>query len=174
MTTKRLEALRATIWTMRRELKAVARATLPHDEIVATIRGTLHGAVDGFQKAQANVAECIATGTPSSLNAIIKTSYEPNEIALVAFGGALSAYGLDRFIGEAIEMAGKPEGLRLSAKEREAAELDLKRQIYQLEAEEEALVGSMGVARRPHVNAAAVLGIPLAIAEQEGLLGGSE
>lgn len=172
MTMKKLTSLRDTLATLKSELAAVSGARPPHDEVVSALRGTLQGAVAGFSRAQANVAECIASGVPSSLNSLLKSSYERDEIALIAFGGALASYGMDRFIDEAIAMAGEPEGLRLSVKDREAKERDLLRKIYQLETEEEILAESLGVMRRSGVNAAAVLGIPLEIAEREGWLGG--
>ena len=172
MSTKKLDSLRLAIGDLRGELAEVINATMPPDDIKAAVRGSLQAAVDEFSRAQTNAAECIASGIPSSLSAILKSSYDRDEVAIIALGGALAAYGLDRFLDEAEAMAGEPKGLRLTAAQSEEKAAIIRRELYQLESEEEALVESLDAMRRPGVNVAAVLGIPLEIAEREGLVGG--
>ena len=168
MSAKQLESIRSRIAHLKKQAAAAACAGLPVSEVEASIRAQLAGAVEQFLSIRQSIANAVASGRHESLDGLMRTSYAKDEQAMIAFGGALASYGLDRFVKEALELAGKQSGERLTAAEREARLDELCREIYALELEEETLVQALDADRRPDADARAVLGVPLEIAFAEG------
>ena len=168
MTVKQLESIRSRIAHLKKQVTVTRCAGLPVSEVEAAVRAQLVGAANEFLRIRQGIADCIREGRHESLDGLMRHTYEKDEVPMIAFGGALAAYGVDRFVKEALEMAGKQSGERLTATEREARLDELRREIYALELEEETLVQALDADRRPDADARAVLQMPLEVAFAEG------
>lgn len=156
-----LEKVREQIQQCKHQIAEVASAGLPAAEVRQAIAHELNTAVDAFNAMKNGAADCLRSGGVKDLHALwISYDYTAASKPLAALGCGLLAYGVDRFIAEAEEQAGIPDGLRLSKDEQQARLAQLYREQYDLELQEEALVEQTESARRHDCNVGAVLGIP--------------
>lgn len=166
-----LASQRQTILDLKTEIALTAAAGLPNKEVLPALRAELAFALDGFLHIQRKVADCLTEGRAETLDDLVLNDFDVHERSRVALGGALAAYGLDRFMAEATEQANLEQGLRLSRVERDSRLLTLRRKLYLAEQAEEGLCIQENAARRADCNVSAVLGVPLEIAEANNLLG---
>ena len=164
MTQKQLDSIRSRIAHLKKQVTITRGAGLPVAEIEANIRAQLAAPVEQFLRIRQSIAAAIAEGRHESLDGLMRHTYDKDELPMLAIGGAVAAYGADRFLAEAIEMAGKQSGERLTATEREARLGELRREIYGLELEEEVLVQALDTDRRADVDPRAVLQMPVEVA----------
>lgn len=165
-TSKNLKQIRAEIAETRAEAIAVKNSIRPMDEIEIGVRHTLNEMASAHDQLVNLIAGMFSHGTQiSELSAI-----PPTQLPKHGYGLAIAAIGVDAIIAAAKEKAQAQDSgaLRISVFERGEQLEALERALYLLEiAEEEKLNGEP---RRPNANAAAVLGIPLEIAEEADLL----
>lgn len=166
-----LASLRQTILDLKADIELTASAGLPNEEVLSALRAELAFAMNGFMRIQRRVSDCLTEGRTETLDALVMSDFDTHERGRVALGGALAAYGLDRFMDEATEQANLDHGLRLTRDERDRRLLTLRRKLYLIEQAEEGLCVQENVARRADCNVAAVLGVPLEIAEENNLIG---
>lgn len=163
--------LRNAIADLKAEIQEVDNAGLPASECEAALRQVLAEAGMAFDAMKRRAAECLAIGEMPTLQFLAGNPVGPNGPTQIALGAALAAYGPDRFIKEAREAADGAQGLRMTAAQRLEKLRNLRRHLYELELAEEEIIEQTGEARRPDVSAAAVLGLPLDVVEDTGLLG---
>lgn len=165
-TSKNLKQIRAEIAETRAEAIAVKHSIRPMSEIESGVRHTLNEMASAHDQIVNLIAGMFSHGTQiSELSAI-----PPTQLPKHGYGLAISAIGVDNLIAAAKEKAESQDSgaLRISVFERGEQLEALEHTLYCLElAEEEKLNGEP---RRPNANAAAVLGIPLEIAEEADLL----
>lgn len=167
-----VEALREKIAELKREIEATRRAGLPAEQVEATLREALAVAEASYEEMVAGLGRCLAGGHPVSTVDLMGHRERAESVDALLLGFAVRAVGAETIIQDATEAAANlPQAkLRLSDAERQARLAELSRALYQAEAEEELLVESEGRARRPDASTAAVLGLPLEIAAEAGLL----
>lgn len=163
---KQLKQIRADIEAVKNEIKRVDNSIQPVADIEASLRLYLNDLADPKRRLVDLAASIIAHGTP--VNELL--TMPPARLPQHAFGIALAAIGVDEIIKEAMAKATTEDSgaLRLPAGERVHRLLELHRELYELELCEEESLGS--APRRPDVNPAAALLIPLDVAEDNGLL----
>lgn len=165
-TSKNLKQIRAEIAETLAEAFAVKNSIRPMSEIEVGVRHTLTEMASAHDQIVNLIAGMFSHGTQiSELSAI-----PPTQLPKHGYGLAISAIGVDAIIAAAKEKAEANDSgaLRISVFERGEQLEALERACYLLElAEEEKLNGEP---RRPNANAAAVLGIPLEVAEEADLL----
>lgn len=166
-----LEAVRGRIAEILAERAACSVAIQPDAEIELEMHRVLGEAVSEFKAFQGRLSTYFAQGDVPSLDFVLRNSYLNDEVARMALGGALANYGVDRFVTESMAAANFPEGQRLTPTERATRLLELDRERYQCELDEESMVMTTRATRRVDCNAAAVIGMPLAVAEQNNLIG---
>ena len=169
MSQKKLDLTREKIAGLKKEIAEVRAAGLPADVVERHIREQFSAPVVMFNRLQKRINDCIDEGRLEDMDDLIRESHASDELPLLALGAAISAFGMDRFISAG--KGSKDAGLRLTVVQREERLAKLRRERYEAELEEEALVQELGVERRPDADPAAVLGIPLEDALEAGLLG---
>ena len=169
--TQNLEEIRARISEIRVEIADCRNALRPADEIKAEMFRVLSEPIAEFQNFQARFSEQFAIGAVPSLDFVLRRSFQGDEIPRLALGSALLAFGADRFVTQAMASADFPAGPRYTASERAARLLELARELYQFEIDEELVVCATGQTRRADCNAAAIIGLPLDLAEELNLIG---
>lgn len=165
MSTKNLSQIRARIAELQAEIARTEKAGLPRDETIAALRHKLQSYIGQFESVKTDIAAGIERGNPDMIAHSFPARLQ-NEIAI---GASLASYGLDKLLSEADAQAGEDCPLRLSRAEQIERLRKLWSEKYELELAEETARGHEP--RRAGANAAAVLGIPLKIAEQHGLTG---
>lgn len=168
-----LAELRAAIVALKAEIREVSNAGLPADACEDRLRATIDGAAEAFEAMKRRAAGCLAAGELPTLQILMDYSTKPETPAQIALGAAMLAYGKTRFIDEVRDAAADlaDDGLRMTAAERLERLRDLRRRLYQLELAEESMIEETGAPRRIDANPAAVLGLPIDVAEDEQLLG---
>lgn len=142
----------------------------PDAEIELAMHRVLGEAVGEFKAFQGRFSSHFSQGDAPSLDFVLRDSYLPNEVERIALGGALVNYGIDRFVTESMAAANFPDGPRLSRAEQSDLLTELFRELYECELDEESLVMASGAMRRAGCNAAAVIGMPIIVAEQYKLI----
>jgi hypothetical protein len=168
-TTAKRQTLKAVLEEIEKinlDVQQVANSQRPLDELEASLRSYL-GALASPRNALVNLCADVLTANMP----ITEIVGHPNSLAARGFGLALAANGVDAIIDEALTkaQANDPGCLRMTADERAERLASLAKARYLAEMEEETLLA--GNERRPNMNAGAVLGIPIDVAEQAGLIG---
>lgn len=166
MSMKTLKQIRADIAEVKAEALAVKNALRPMAELEHSVRHVLTEMASARNQMVDLIAGMFSHGTPLSELSAIPATQLPKH----GYGLAISAIGVDAIIAAALEKAeaNDPGALRMSADDRDEQLSALQRTLHKLELQEEAALN--GEPRRPDVNPAAVLGIPLEVAEKAGLL----
>lgn len=161
-----LKQIRADIDAVNTEFKAVKGSIQPIDDIEARLRSYLTVMADPARRLVDLAANALAYGHPVSEIGQI----QPSQLRIHALGLAVAAMGVDEIIAQAkAKAAAQDNGApRMDQNEREERLEELSRERYALELQEEATLN--GAPRRPGVNAAAVIGIPLEVAIERDLL----
>lgn len=165
-TAKTLKQIRAEIAETLVEAIAVKNSIRPMSEIEIGVRHTLNEMSNARDQLVNLIAGMFSHGTQiSELSAI-----PPTQLPKHGYGLAISAIGVDAIIAAAKEKAEANDSgaLRISVFERGEQLEALEHTLYCLELLEEEKLN--GEPRRPNANAAAVLGIPLEVAEEADLL----
>ncbi len=165
-TAKTLKQIRAEIAETLAEAIAVKNSIRPMSEIEIGVRHTLNEMASAHDQLVNLIAGMFSHGTQiSELSAI-----PPTQLPKHGYGLAISAIGVSAIIAAAKEKAEANDSgaLRISVFERGEQLEALEHTLYCLELLEEEKLN--GEPRRPNANAAAVLGIPLEIAEEADLL----
>lgn len=163
---KTLKQLRTEIAETRAEALAVRHSIRPMSEIEAGVRHTLNEMANAHDQLVSLIAGMFSHGNQISELSAIPATQLPKH----GYGLAISAIGVDAIIADALKKAEAQDSgaLRISVYERGEQLEALERACYLLElAEEQKLNGEQ---RRPNANAAAVLGIPIELAQEAGLL----
>jgi phage shock protein A len=162
--------MRRDIADLKADIAKVDSALAPLDERTELLRVAYRELTSAYDKWIDKAAAALADGAVADVFLVAP------ELKLErAIGIAVAAVGEDEFIASALERVARHERgrQRMPAGEKSAALLKLHRRLYQLELDEEALVLASGEERRPDANAAAVLGVPLDVAEENNLLAGA-
>lgn len=164
MNAKTLKQLRADIAETQAEALAVKNALRPLAEIETGVRHVLGEMADASNRIVGMVSNIFSHGHPIA----DLVSIPAGQVPKFALGMALASIGVDAIIAAAKEKASANDNgaLRMSTADRDGQLQALERQLYELQLAEEAALD--GEPRRPGCNAAAVLGVPLEIAEQHG------
>lgn len=168
-----LADLRCLIAEIKQDIQEVDNAGLPAKDCEAALLQCLGKATTAFDALKRRAAECLAAGELPTLQYLTGHPVGPNAPAQLALGAAVASYGADRILAEARQAAAKmagTDGLRLTFADRQEKLHSLRCQLYKCELDEEALIMATGEARRLDANPAAILGIPLAFADEAGLL----
>ena len=151
------------------DLQAAAQALPPVAEVEQHLRATLEAAVSDWQKFAGRIAAELATGTGHVTLRQLTGGVDLHPALPLA--GAIASFGIDRIIKTARAEAEKlPQAVRLDAAARAEAVALLSRQRFALELDLAGLHFEDGAALPESINAAALLGLPLDIAEAHGLL----
>lgn len=151
------------------DLEAAEQALPPLAEVEAHLRETLELAVESWRKFTTRLAVELGTGDGRTdlRNLAGGVAVSPD----LALAGAIAAHGIDRLLKQARDEAGKlPQPVRLDAAARAEAIAVLRRQRYDLEAQLAHLHFEAGEALPEGLAPAALLGLPVDIAEAHGLL----
>lgn len=167
-----LAGLRQSISKVKADIAMAEQSVLPDADVQAAIRAELEGAVAAFHRIKARIAESLSAGVSTNLDDLVPENFDKHERTNIALGGALASYGVDRFMTEALEQVVDGGQIRMTRVERDSRLETLRRELYCLELDEELLVVRDSAPRRVDCNTAAVLGVPVAVAEAAGLLGG--
>jgi len=152
------------------DLQAAEQALPPAAEVESRLRETLGAAAEGWHRFTARIAAELATGTG---HVTLRQLHGGVDLgADLPLAGALAAHGVDRLLKQARDEAAKvlPQPVRLTADEKAEAIAALSRQRYELEAQIASLHFEEGAALPENIAAAALLGLPLEVAEDAGLL----
>lgn len=160
MNSKQLESIRKEIAEVKSKMSAISGAKLPCSAIRATLLSELSPVLQQVETVKAEIAKCFSAGHATNFHALVKHDYSKDELARLAFGFALSIYGVDRLLDDAQALAGNDESMRLGIDERAVMLHSLDEKLYQLETKEEEIVKHLRVDRRSDVNPMVVLGIP--------------
>ncbi len=147
-------------------------AGLPEAESLESLKATLTECCETWRKFVDAAAGAVAAGEAVTVHRLLSiTAATPEKLGMLALGAAV-APRLDSVLKEVAAAAKKRDDgrLRLTADEKAARLLELRRELYRLELVEESGVEHTGAARRPDANGAAVLGVPADVAEAHGLL----
>lgn len=176
MTTKpkTLAQLRSSIESLKIEIAEVAAAGLPAEECERELARVLDQAQAAHRRMIESAAAALATGELPTFGML--TDYASNRTGTLiefAIGMAVAAHGTDALVAAAKTEAKKLQGasMRLPAAEKQQRLDDLRRELFLLEQDEEALIEVHGGERRHDCNVAAALGIPIDAAEEFDLLG---
>ena len=151
------------------DLDAAQNALPPLAEVEAHLRETREAAVDGWHRFTGRLADELASsdGRTHLRDLAGGVAVSPD----FALAGAIAAHGIDRLLKQARDEAGKlPQPVRLSADEKAEACAVLRRQRYGLELDLATAHFEEGTPLPEGLNAAAMLGLPVDIAEPHGLL----
>jgi hypothetical protein len=167
-----IEAIREKIAALKTEIEATRRAGLPVEQVEATLREALGLAESNYREMIGELARSLASGQPVSLSDLMLHRERSESVDSLLLGYCIRAVGIEIVIRDAQEVAaGFPQAaLRMPDAERQARLADLQRELYEAEIEEERRVEEQGLARRPDASVACVLGLPLEIAAEAGLL----
>jgi small-conductance mechanosensitive channel len=163
---KQLKQIRDDIAAVKAEIIRIDNSIPPVADIEALLRTYLTSLADPKRRLVDLAASILSHGTP--VNELL--NLPPTQLPQHAFGIALAAHGVDQIIAEAKTIAQTQDNgaMRLSADDRTDKLLELRRELYELELSEEENLAD--TPRRPDVNPAAVLGVPMNIAESNGYL----
>jgi hypothetical protein len=163
---KTLSAVREEIANLSRDMKEVDNALRPLKEIEADLRSFLAALTKPRDEFINKCVDVLSQGLP-----VTTLIGHPNLLAEKAFGLALAGIGVDLIVDAALTRtnAKKSNVLRLPHTERAERLATFAKALYIAECEEEQLLGL--AERRPCANAAAVLSVPIDVAEKAGLLG---
>lgn len=159
-----LKTIRARIADLSAEIKAVENSIPPASELENRLRERLQEQADSVNTLIENCALALATGDMGQL------FVDPRVIAQKAFGMALEGVGIGRIVQAAKDRAAELDSgrLRLPSSEKHARLAELKRERYLAELDEQEIIGT--AEQRPDVSGAAVLLIPVDVAEDAGIL----
>lgn len=154
---------------VRADLDAAQNALPPLAEVEAALRETLEAAVDVWHRFTGRIAAELSAGDGRT-----HLRHLAGGVAVspdLALAGAIAAHGIDRLLKQARDEAGKlPQPVRLSAGEKAEALAVLRRQRYALELDLATAHFEAGEPLPEGLNAAALLGVPVEVAEAHGLL----
>lgn len=162
-----LVAIRKQITKLQAEITAVENAIPPFDQTEGKLRTYLEDATRYRQSVVDSLTESFRSGRTTTYLLDLPTS----ALIKAALGIALAGVGIEHLLSEARTQAEANDtgGLKLAESEKSERLAALRRELYLAEAaEEQALEGQP---RRDGIKyAAAILGIPVDVAEAAGLL----
>lgn len=155
---------------VRADLDAAQNALPPLAEVEAALRETLEAAVDVWHRFTGRIAAELSAGDGRT-----HLRHLAGGVAVspdLALAGAIAALGIDHLLKSAHAEAAKaqPQPVRLSAGEKAEALAVLRRQRYALELDLATAHFEAGEPLPEGLNAAALLGVPVEVAEAHGLL----
>lgn len=159
-----LKSLRGRIVRLTAEIKAVDNSIPAAAELENRLRERLQEQTAAVNSLIENCAFALATGDMGRL------FIDPAVLAQKAFGMAVDSVGIGRIVQAAKERAEELDDgrLRLPASEKRERLATLKRERYLAELEEQEIIGTAD--QRPDVSGAALLLIPVDVAEDAGIL----
>lgn len=163
---KTLKAIRTEIFATKEEIARVSRAIQP----VAELEKELWAYLNELASKPAFFVDRCVDVLNSGLSPAELTDSNKDLLLQRAFSFAIAAYGTERIISDAKEAA-EAQGTdrpRMTNTQKGAALQELRERLYSLELEEETALD--GAERRADVTPATVLGIPLEVAIDAGLL----
>lgn len=152
------------------DLQAAEQALPPLAEVETALRATLENATESWRRFVSRLAGEFAAGDGrSTLRHLAGGVDIAPDLALAA---AIDAHGVDRLLKNARDEAARvqPQAVRLAAADRAEALALLSRQRFELEAQLATLHFAQGEPLPDGINPAALLGLPVDVAEAAGLL----
>jgi hypothetical protein len=162
-----LNTIRAKVADLTAEIRQVSAAIPPVEDRVDAVRRHFR---EIASDAHARLVER-AANVISHDHHISEVNPTRDTAGYNALGLAVLALGPDTLLAEAVKLAEEQDtgALRLTTSEKEARLLELRHKRYALELQEAEMAPPSDV--RASVNGAAMLGIPVDVAEEFGLLG---
>lgn len=159
-----LKTIRSRIADLSAEIKAVDNSIPPAADLENQLRAHLQQQADSVNTLIENCAFALSTGDMGLL------FVDPRVLAQKAFGMALDGVGIGRIVQAAKDRAEELDTgrLRMPTSEKRQRLVDLKRERYLAELEEQEVIGTAD--QRPDVSGAALLLIPLDVAEDAELI----
>jgi hypothetical protein len=162
-----LNTIRAKVADLTDEIRNVAAAIPPVDDRIDAVKRHLHKiASDANNRLIERAANVISHG-----HHISEVNPTRDIAGYNALGLAVLALGPDTLLGEAVKLAEEQDtgALRMTTSEKESRLLELRRKRYSLELLEAEIAPPSDI--RATINGAAMLGIPVDVAEEAGFLG---
>lgn len=152
------------------DLQAAEQALPPLAEVESRLRATLENAAESWRRFVSRLADKFSAG--DGRTTLRQLAGGVDLAADLALAAAIDAHGVDRLLERARDEAARvqPQAVRLAAADRAEALALLRRQRYELEAQLAGLHFEDGGPVPDGINAAALLGLPVEVADHAGLL----
>lgn len=152
------------------DLQAAEQALPPLAEVETALRATLENAAESWRRFASRLAGEFAAG--DGRTTLRQLAGGVDLAADLALAAAIDAHGVDRLLKHARDEAARvqPQAVRLAAADRAEALALLSRQRFELEAQLATLHFAQGDPLPDGINPAALLGLPVEVAEHAGLL----